>query len=96
MTEVAKGKYFYGSVKVGERGQIVIPIEARKHFDINPGDQILVFGHSKKGIAIAKASLLKKFAGKLLDIFSALSPNMPASLKFTSHKAVGKVLIKIE
>jgi len=70
MTEVAKGKYFYGSVKVGERGQIVIPIEARKHFNINPGDQVLVFGHSRKGIAIAKASLLKKFAGKLLDIFS--------------------------
>ncbi|TKJ24573.1 MAG: AbrB family transcriptional regulator [Promethearchaeota archaeon Loki_b31] len=69
MTEVAKGKYFYGSVKVGERGQIVIPIEARKHFNINPGDQVLIFGDSKKGIAIAKASLLKKFAGKLLDIF---------------------------
>jgi len=71
MTEVTKGKYFYGSVKVGERGQIVIPIEARKHFDINPGDQVLVFGHSKKGIAIAKASLLTKFAGKLLDIFGS-------------------------
>jgi AbrB family looped-hinge helix DNA binding protein len=71
MTEVTKGKYFYGSVKVGERGQIVIPIEARKHFNINPGDQVLVFGDSKKGIAIAKASLLKKFAGKLLDIFGS-------------------------
>ena len=69
MTVVTKGKYFYGSVKVGERGQIVIPIEARKQFDINPGDQVLVFGYSKKGIAIAKASLLTKFAGKLLDIF---------------------------
>ena len=71
MTEVAKGKYFYGSVKVGERGQIVIPIDARKHFNINPGDQVLVFGDSKKGIAIAKASLLKKFAVKLLDIFGS-------------------------
>jgi len=71
MTEVTKGKYFYGSVKVGERGQIVIPIEARKHFNINSGDQVLVFGDSKKGIAIAKASLLKKFAGKLLDIFGS-------------------------
>ena len=74
MTEVAKGKYFYGSVKVGERGQIVIPIEARKHFNINPGDQVLIFGDSKKGIAIAKASLLKKFAGKLLEIFAPEEP----------------------
>ena len=32
MTEVAKGKYFYGSVKVGERGQIVIPIEATLNY----------------------------------------------------------------
>ena len=69
MTEVAKGKYFYGSVKVGERGQIVIPIKARKDFNIKPGDQVLIFGDSKKGIAIAKASLLNKFAGKLLNIF---------------------------
>jgi AbrB family looped-hinge helix DNA binding protein len=71
MTEVSEGKYFYGSVKVGERGQIVIPIEARKHFNINPGDQVLIFGDSKKGIAIAKASLLNKFAGKLLNIFGS-------------------------
>jgi AbrB family looped-hinge helix DNA binding protein len=68
MSKVKKGKYFFGSVKVGERGQIVIPIEARKVFNINPGDKLLVLGDEKKGIAIAKPSLLMKFFGKVFDI----------------------------
>lgn len=69
MTKVMKGKYFFGSVKVGERGQIVIPKDAREMFDINPGDQLLILGDEKKGIAIAKASLLKNFAIKLFEVF---------------------------
>ncbi len=36
---------FYGTVTVGERGQIVVPAQARADFDINPGDKLLVFGH---------------------------------------------------
>lgn len=47
-----KGKYFFGSVTVGERGQIVIPQKARKIFKIEPGDQVLVFGDEERGIAI--------------------------------------------
>ena len=34
---------FYGSVTVGERGQVVIPAEARKQYEIKPGDKLLVF-----------------------------------------------------
>ncbi len=36
---------FYGTVTVGERGQIVVPAQAREEFDINPGDKLLVFRH---------------------------------------------------
>ncbi|MEI6519059.1 MAG: AbrB/MazE/SpoVT family DNA-binding domain-containing protein [bacterium] len=36
---------FYGSVTLGERGQIVIPADARKQCEINPGDKLLVFRH---------------------------------------------------
>ena len=36
---------FYGAVKVGERGQVVIPAEARRRFDLAPGARLLVFGH---------------------------------------------------
>jgi AbrB family looped-hinge helix DNA binding protein len=71
MTKVMKGKHFFSSVKVGDRGQIVIPIDARKMFDINPGDQLLIFGVENKGLAIAKASLLKDFIAKLFEVFGS-------------------------
>lgn len=67
MPEIIKGKYMFGSVKVGERGQIVIPKEARDNFDINPGDEMLVFGDEKKGLAIVKMDLMKGLALKILD-----------------------------
>lgn len=47
-----KGKYFFGAVSVGERGQIVIPKEARAVFNINSGDKLLVLGDEERGIAI--------------------------------------------
>lgn len=46
-----RGK-FYGMVKVGEKGQIVIPKEARDMFGIEPGDTLLLLADSKRGIAI--------------------------------------------
>lgn len=47
-----KGKHFFGSATVGERGQIVIPRKARKIFGIQPGDQVLIFGDEERGIAV--------------------------------------------
>lgn len=58
-----KGKYFFGSVTVGERGQIVIPKEARELFDINTGDKLLVLGDEEKGIAIVHQRNLINFMG---------------------------------
>ncbi len=66
MTEVMKGKHFYGAVTVGERGQVVIPMEARKEFGIEPGDKLVVFGSDGKGIALLKSDKLKEFAEKIL------------------------------
>lgn len=57
-----KGKYFFGSVTVGERGQIVIPQKARKVFHIEPGEQILVFGDEERGMGLMpKQGLLEVF-----------------------------------
>jgi AbrB family looped-hinge helix DNA binding protein len=67
MTEISKGKYFFGTVKLGERGQIVIPKEAREVFDIKPGDNLLLVGDEEKGIAIVKADLMKDLALKILE-----------------------------
>ena len=49
-----KGKHMFGSVKVGDKGQIVIPARARKIFDIQPGDNLIVLGDEEQGIAIIK------------------------------------------
>ena len=49
-----KGKHIFGMVKVGDKGQIVIPAKARKVFDIKPGDNLIVLGDEGQGIAIIK------------------------------------------
>mgnify|MGYP001101810867 FL=1 len=60
------GKIF-GTVKVGERGQIVIPKEARELFDIKPGDKLVVAGKKGKGIGLMKADTMRTFAMKILS-----------------------------
>ncbi len=55
--ETNDGKYIFGIVKVGDRGQVVIPKHAREVFGINPGDRLMVMGDTNKGgIAFAKVS----------------------------------------
>lgn len=49
-----KGKYAFGVVTVGEKGQITLPAKARKIFDINPGDNLILLGDETQGIGIIK------------------------------------------
>ena len=49
-----KGKHMFGVVKVGDKGQIVIPAKARKVFGIEPGDNLIVLGDEASGIAVIK------------------------------------------
>ena len=49
-----KGKHVFGMVKVGDKGQIVIPAKARKIFDIKTGDNLIVLGDEGQGIALVK------------------------------------------
>ena len=60
-----KNKYI-GVCKVGEKGQIVIPKEARQMFDIKPGDSIVVLCNKSKGIALMKADIIESVADNLL------------------------------
>ena len=53
---------FYGSITVSDRGQVVIPAEARRDFGIEVGDKLLVLGDLDEGLAIVKAStFLEKY-----------------------------------
>ncbi len=49
-----RGKHIFGMVKVGDKGQIVIPAKARKLFQIEPGDNLIVLGDEAQGLAIIK------------------------------------------
>lgn len=53
-----RGKHIFGMVRVGEKGQIVIPAKARKIFDIAPGDNLIVLGDEGQGIALIKEKSL--------------------------------------
>lgn len=51
-----KGRHIFGAVTVGDKGQIVIPVKARKIFQIQPGDALIVLGDEKQGLALMKQS----------------------------------------
>lgn len=58
-----KGKQFFGVVKVGERGQIIIPKQAREMYQIHAGDKLVVLGEdATKGIAVLKSDGFLEFA----------------------------------
>lgn len=55
------GKYIFGIVRVGERGQIVLPQKARNIFQIEAGDQLVVLGDITRGMAIVKADTINEW-----------------------------------
>ena len=62
-----KGKHIFGTVKVGTKGQIVIPKEARDVFNIQPGDSLLMLDDEQQGIALVKQDLFFQFANDILN-----------------------------
>ena len=52
------GKYIFGVVKVGDKGQIVIPKDARTIYDIKPGDALIMLG-DERGIALLKTEIFQ-------------------------------------
>ena len=60
-----RGKHMFGVVTVGDKGQIVIPVRARRVFNINPGDQLMVLGDENSGIALVNAEFFMSVAEEI-------------------------------
>ena len=65
MKKQFQGKNFYGSTTIGGKGQVVIPLEARKALDLAKGENLLVFGRGHDMVALAKIGHMQKFAEEL-------------------------------
>ena len=63
---INNGKYAW-MVKIGEKGQFVIPKDARELFDLQPGNEILVLGDEKKGLAILPKELQQDYIKKIFS-----------------------------
>ena len=57
----------FGTAKVGDRGQIVIPKEAREFFGIEPGDTLLILGKAETGLIITKPETLNDLASRIFN-----------------------------
>lgn len=57
----------FGTAKVGDRGQIVIPKEARELFGIKPGDTLLILGEEEAGLIVSRPEVLSDIANQIFD-----------------------------
>ena len=67
---IMQTKKIFGVCKVGEKGQIVIPKEAREMFDIKSGDSLILLGDKSKGIAIVKTEIFETIADSTLGVIN--------------------------
>ncbi|OGM59532.1 hypothetical protein A2955_01165 [Candidatus Woesebacteria bacterium RIFCSPLOWO2_01_FULL_37_19] len=73
------GGQFYGTATIGEKGQIVIPQDARKNLNLKKGDRLLIFDMHDDMLAVVKLSQIEK-------ISTHLSGRLEAIRKITKHK----------
>jgi AbrB family looped-hinge helix DNA binding protein len=67
MAERKRDSRLYGTVRVGDRGQVVIPAKARKELGIEPGDLLFVMaGRNRRGIAMVKADAMRELADRIM------------------------------
>ena len=62
-----RGRHIFGTAKVGERGQIVIPRDARALFGIRPGDTLLILGDEKSGIIVTRPEVVSDMAQRVFQ-----------------------------
>lgn len=62
-----KARHIFGTARVGDRGQIVIPKDAREFYSIKPGDTLLILGDEENGMIVTKPEVLSELAAKILS-----------------------------
>ena len=62
-----KARHIFGTARVGDRGQIVIPKDARDFYGIKPGDTLLILGESETGLIISRPEVLNNLANEILN-----------------------------
>jgi AbrB family looped-hinge helix DNA binding protein len=68
---------YYGSATVGERGQMVIPADARKALGIDPGDKMVIFGHGGgQRLVMMKAEMMTQYVSQALGDLAALEAKL--------------------
>ena len=76
---------FYGSTTIGERGQIVIPAEARKDYQMTPSSKLLFFGNQQGGgLMIMKAEQVTEFLAKASEMLKGIEKIVKVDTKETS------------
>ena len=79
MKKCKKSKSFYGMTTLGEKGQVVVPAEARKAMSLEKGEKLLVFSFDEDVLVLSKTEGMEKFAAhlseQLKDINAAIGKN---------------------
>lgn len=60
LTPAPKGKHIFGTVKLNDHGQVVIPKKARSLFQLQPGDELVVLGDEAEGLAMIRADVFEE------------------------------------
>lgn len=64
--EKHEDKYLFGVIKIGDKGQIVIPKDARKTYNLKPGDSLMLLG-DKNGMALVKTEIFHNLVGQVME-----------------------------
>lgn len=83
-------EYFFGTATVGDRGQVVIPTEARKKYNINSGDKVIVLGHpTGNGVFLCKIDAMREvltdFLAHIERLDSDTSEHSETDTKIINH-----------
>lgn len=73
-----KGKHIFGTVIVSERGQIVIPKQARDLFAIKGGDRLILLGDETEGLALVKESVFTERMEQAMELAAKTTGSSPS------------------